>query len=243
MARKGRTVVVRGGRQSKNNGGPVLHPTPSTRYNWRLYNWALPNDARGDCWWLSTLQTYLIANGVPPSHAQLALSKDGKSEAEVKKLEELASLMRSLTVEAFKHDHSDEVRWGFDQPQQAWTPAQIEEMARNVKRDVRNENDWVNSILFPGGLGDDRAVLLLAKVLCIPNFALVKPVVANGGDRVLWTTDSNSAPLHGKNMVMIHRGHFEAIAPYHVSIFGDSRLLFVLNDVELSSFFPIFALP
>ncbi|CAM9924920.1 unnamed protein product, partial [Hapterophycus canaliculatus] len=88
-------------------------------------------------------------------------------------------------------------------------------MARNVRRDIRNEIDWINSILFPGGLGDDRAVLLLAKVLCIANFALVKPFVANGGDRVLWTTDSNSAPLHGKKMVMIHNGHFEAIAPKH----------------------------
>lgn len=215
-------VIVRGGRQSKNNGRPVPTTTPSTRYNWRLYNWALPNDGRGNCWWLATLQAYLIANGVPPSHAQLAMSKDGKSDAEVRKLEDLATLIRSLTAEAFKHDHSDEVRWGFDQPQQAWT---IEGMARDVRRDIRNEIDWINSIVIPRELGDDRAVVLLAKVLRIPNFALVKPVVASGGDRGLWTTGNNSAPLHGKNMVMIHNGHFEAIAPKHVSLF-DGYFLF-----------------
>lgn len=125
-----------------------------------------------------------------------------------------------------------------------FTPAQIEEMALTVNKDIRNEIDWMNSILFPGGIGDDRAVLLLANVLRIPNFALVKSVVANGGDRVLWTTDNNSAPPHGKNMVMIHNGHFEAIAPKHVSIFDDSQLLSFLNNVELSSLFvPTFALP
>lgn len=206
-------------------------------YNWRLYYWTLLNDGRGDCWWLTVLQLHLLAQGIPPSQAQLALTKNGKSAAAVERLEELSRVVRSLTVAAFEHDDSVELRVGFDRPQSARTAVEIEEMALTVNRDIRNARDWINSILFPGGLGDDRAVLLLAKVLRIPDFALVKPVVCNGGDRVLWTTDNNSAPLDGKNMAMIHNGHFEAIAPGQVSVLivGGGHLLFrmVQNVVEL----------
>ena len=158
--------------------------------------------------------------GVPPSHAQKALTKIGKSTAEVEKLVEIASLFRLVTVEAFQHDPSSELRMGFDRPQEAFTHEEIRAVALSMNRDVRNEIDWVNTILFPGGLGDNLAIqLLVTKVLHIPNFALVKHVV-DGKDRVLRTTDINSSsPLDGKNMVLYNHGHYEAIAPGQVSAF------------------------
>lgn len=211
-------TTVRGGRRDKTDDTTAPRPVSTTkRYNWRNDSCSVPNDGGGDCWWLGVLQAYLIAEGVAPRHAQLALTTEGKTSEQVDQLEVLASLIRSLTVEAFRRDNSEEIRWGFDQPQTAFTDAEIEEMALTLNRDVRNETDWINSILFPGGLGDERAALLLAKVLCIPNFALVKPVVCSG-DRVLRVTEGNTNSTDGKNMVMIHAGHYEAVAPKYVSL-------------------------
>lgn len=222
MAQKGWTTVVRGGRQKKSNDEsvPAREVRPVHRYNWRLYHWTLKNDGRGDCWLLSLLQTYLIVNvGINSYRAQEALTKNGKSAAEIEKLEILVSLFRSVTVKTFENDTSHALRIGFDQPQAAFTDEEISEMALTESRDIRNATDWTNCILFPGGLGDDLAVhLLVTKVLNIPDFALVKPVVYHG-DRVLWTTDNNSSPLHGKNMVMYHHGHYEVIVPKNVSAF------------------------
>lgn len=212
MKNDGWTTVHRGKRRDRTRRGAPRKKTTAP-FNWRDYSQSLDNDANGDCWWLAPLQVYLVGEGLPPSEARLALTKDGKNAEYVEQLEKLGSLFRTLTVEAFEHDHSEAIRSGLHGTQSAFTPDEIREMALTVTRPISNATDWINSILFPGGYGDDKAVLLLAKLLRIPRFAVVKPVVSSG-DRVLQPLSeaseySTSADI--VNMVMLHNGHFEAI--------------------------------
>lgn len=213
MKDDGWITVPRNGRGNHTTSRVAAPQKTTAHYNWRKYYQSLDNDANGDCWWLAPLQLHLVEEGLPPSEARLALTKDGKNPEYVEQLEKLGSLFRSLTVEAFEHDHSEAIRLGLGGTQSAFTTDEIREMALTVTRPISSAIDWVNSILFPGGYGDDKAVLLLAKLLQIPRFVLVKPVVSSG-DRVLQPLreaieDSTSAGI--VNMVMLHNGHFEAI--------------------------------
>jgi len=167
-----------------------------------------------------------MTNGLPPSQAEQALTKDGKDAKDVERLKELDSLIRRLTVVAYQNDPHEYIRSSFDQPQSATTDDEIMKLALDVNSSLRNEQDWTNSILFPRGRGDDIAVTVLAQAFRIPKFAIVRPVVSNG-DRMLEATDSLS-PVMAENLVMIHNGHFEAIASNDVSLeINDGRLLYI----------------
>lgn len=230
MAENGWTVVVRGGRQNKDRGEsfPVPTPTRSTRYNWRNHHRTMRNDARGDCWILSLLQDLLVEQGVPPSEAELALTRDGKRPGTIEKLNDLMRVFRMLTVATFNADRANLVElFGLDQEQSAFTDEDIRKLATSRGSDIKSVIDWINCILLcssdetMGGWADDQTIVLMAKIIGIPNFALVRPVVANGGDRILQSTSAFSAAVNDRaNMVLIHGGHCEAIAPIDVSFFS-----------------------
>lgn len=133
-------TTVRGGRRDYTRRVPAPRKT-TAHYNWRHYHRSLDNDANGNCWWLAPLQVHLVAEGLPSSEAHLALTKDGKNAEYVEQLEKLEILFRSLTVEAFKHDHSEAIRSGLDGTQSAFTTDEIREMALAVTRPISSTTD------------------------------------------------------------------------------------------------------
>jgi len=87
---------------------------------------------------------------------------------------------------------------------------QIKRMALSVYRDVTNVTDWMNVILYPGGLGDQLALELLADQFQLGGFAIVE----DRGNGYLRTTSDD--PLPG-NMVYHRNGHYMAVAYENVS--------------------------
>lgn len=214
MVETGWTTVTRG------SGRDNLQKEPSVkkaRVNWRDDFTTLHGAGDGGCWWRAPLHLRLITDGLSPAEAQSALTKDGKSAMEVERLDRLSVAVRSLTVEAFKHDGpSDPTE--FDQPQSAFTAEEIDKLALTSKARIRNETDYINSILHPKGYGDSQAVLLLAKYLRIPDFAIAVPIVVNGRDRLLGDIGHSPISTDGKNMVLYHNVHYEAIIRKDVSV-------------------------
>jgi len=181
------------------------------RYHWRMYTRLCDNDGGGNCWWLSFFQRYLISDGLTPVQVELALSKDDKSATEVEKLSILDSRVRELAVAALVANPSRPLRIAFTEEEpSAVTPEQIKRMALSVYRDVTNVTDWMNVILYPGGLGDQLALELLADQFQLGGFAIVE----DRGNGYLRTTSDD--PLPG-NMVYHRNGHYMAVAYENVS--------------------------
>lgn len=215
MIERGWTEVTGRRRGSKGGSKSLRAPAPTTtnRYNWRTYYDLVENGGGGNCWWQSTLQRYLISEGLSPVHAERALLKDGKRGAEVDKLDKLALGVRSLTVAALEADPIHLDRQAFDvEEQSAVAPDEIEKLATTVRRDIRNYDDWKNSILHPHGLGDDLAAELVANAVGMHDFAVVQKK-KSGDDKYL----RSGFPDYATNMVYYDYGHFRAVVHKNVS--------------------------
>ncbi|CAN0339210.1 unnamed protein product, partial [Ectocarpus sp. 6 AP-2014] len=170
--------------------------------SWRDVYKAIPNRGQGDCGPLSVIFLALHRGGMDAHTAQCVLSTQRKE------LADFILLCRELIVEyqaatgeggAFFVSQSDS-----DKPD-----ADIKSMAKSTA-DICTLEDWKRVTLCPGGYLDDKALVILGKLLLREVIQLVKED-GIGGERIVDAREPSA--LLGANLVL-HRGaHFEALLP------------------------------
>eukprot|EP00903_Cladosiphon_okamuranus_P015090 g13958.t1 len=192
---------------------------------------------------MALLHLLLMAQGLSPLEAELELTRDGKCPGTIEKLEKLIRVFRMLTVATFNVDQANLTElFGLYQEQSAFTNEDIRKLATPRGLVIRSVIDWINCILLcssdetMGGWADEQTIVLMAKIIGISDFAFVKPAVANGGDRILQSTSCFSAAVNDMaNMVLIHDGHCEAIAPIDAGAGANNAEAGVDASLEASS--------
>lgn len=165
---------------------------------------ALRNFADGSCGIYALLQAHLILRGVHPRNAERVFSK-----VKTTGISELLRLCREATVQA--NEGSDPSTFVATGAGGAASPA-------SGGNDLTTPEDWTAEILNVGGEDDptrgwydERAMLLLAKILMIESGIQVVQKISQGGGSWFQTVDF-SGPVSAQVLILWSGGcHYEVV--------------------------------
>lgn len=175
---------------------------------WTVYR-ALRNRGEGDCAMLGVFLLVLRDGGMDAHAAQEVLSLDGASPDAATALANFMLLCRQRIVEYASA--TGQAFYPTNGPHK--TDEEIEELIKSTAN-IGSQGDWEILMLLAGCFLDEFAVLILAKLLGLPDIQIVQEIGTQLVDAAVTPADELGPPLPLGQNLLLHRpgsAHFEAL--------------------------------